>query len=394
MKHITLLMLVLTAGAVNQGCTSKVESAKSAAPAPAKVANRVKESDLTTITLTPQAAKRLGIELAQAVSSELASQTAVAGEIIPVSGKTFIVTAPIAGTISEIRASLTPGQSVRKGEPLFRLIPLAGVQRDLRVTVEADAKAAKARLDTATQQLERSRQLLQDLAGSQRSVEAAEQEYAQAKAAYDAAVQRVQQVNTRPLEADVQMTIAAPDNGIVRLVQAAAGQAVAAGAPLFEVVDFSRVWLRVPVYAGDLDALTSQREVSVQDVDGNGPIRKAVRVAAPPTADPVAVTADLYFELSNPGGQLRPGQRLTVRIPARTNVSKSLVVPSAAILYDVQGGAWVYVNESGHVYRRQRVELLEIQGSAAYLARGLAPGTRVVTSGAAELFGTEFGAGK
>jgi multidrug efflux pump subunit AcrA (membrane-fusion protein) len=70
------------------------------------------------------------------------------------------------------------------------------------------------------------------------------------------------------------------------------------------------------------------------------------------------------------------------------------MVPAAAILYDVQGGAWVYVNESGHVYRRQRVELIETQGSSAYLARGLTPGTSVVTAGAAELFGTEFGAGK
>lgn len=394
MKKSILLMLAVLASLISQGCNSKDESAKSTAPAPAKVENRVKESDLTKITLTDQAAKRLGIELVSAVDSELAAETAVAGEIVPISGKTFIVNAPVAGTLAALRASLIPGQAVRKGEPIFLLTPLAAVQRDLRVTVEADVKAAKARLDNATQQLERSRQLLRDLAGSQRNVDASSQEFSQAKAAHDAALERVQQVNTRPLEADVQMIVKAPDDGIVRQVQAAAGQAVAAGSPLFEVVDFSRVWLRVPVYAGDADALSIQNEVTVQSVDGKGPIRKATRVLAPPTADALAVTADLYFELPNPGGQLRPGQRLTVRIPSRARVGKSLMVPAAAILYDVQGGAWVYVNESGHVYRRQRVELLETQGSSAYLARGINAGTKVVTSGAAELFGTEFGAGK
>ncbi len=296
--------------------------------------------------------------------------------------------------MSLVRASLTAGEAVRKGEPIYRLTPMAGVQRDLRVTVEADVKATKARLDTASQQLARAQQLLRDMAGSQRQVEAAEQEFGLAKAAYDAAVERLQQVNTRPLDADVQMTVTAPANGIVRQVLVAAGQAVASGAALFEVVDYSRVWLRVPVYAGDADAFASQREVRVQAVDGAGPIRTATRVAAPPTADPLAVTTDLYFELSNTDGQLRPGQRLMVHLPTRSKPRSSLMVPVAAILYDVQGGAWVYVNESGHVYRRQRVELIETQGSSAYLARGLTPGTRVVTAGAAELFGTEFGAGK
>lgn len=394
MKQNLLRMMALLAGAVTAACTSKGESPKSSAPAAAKVDNRVKESDLTQITLTQEAAKRLGIELVAAVDSEIAAQIALAGEVLPASGKTIQVNAPVAGSLAALRSSLVPGQTVRKGEPIFRLTPLAGVQRDLRVTVDADVKATKARLDTAAHQLERSRQLLRDLAGSQRNVEAAEQEFAQASAAFDAAVARVRQVNTRPLETDVQMTVTAPDNGIVRQVQAVAGQAVSAGTPLFEVVDLSRVWLRVPVYAGHADALSSQREVTVQSVDGTGPIRKATRVLAPPTADPLAVTADLYFELPNPRGQLRPGQRLTVRIPSRTRIGKSLMVPAAAILYDVQGGAWVYVNESGYVYRRQRVELLETQGSSAYLARGINAGTKVVTSGAAELFGTEFGAGK
>ena len=138
MKKIISLLVVILVGAVNQGCKSKAESAKSSTPAPAKVDNRVKESDLTRITLTEQAAKRLGIELVAAVDSEVAAETAVAGEIVPISGKSFLVNAPVAGTLALLRTSLIPGQTVRKGEPIFRLTPLAGVQRDLRVTVEAD----------------------------------------------------------------------------------------------------------------------------------------------------------------------------------------------------------------------------------------------------------------
>jgi len=44
---------------------------------------------------------------------------------------------------------------------------------------------------------------------------------------------------------------------------------------------------------------------------------------------------------------------------------------------------------------RARVDQIRrVQGETALLERGIRPGTRVVTAGAAELFGTEFGAGK
>jgi multidrug efflux pump subunit AcrA (membrane-fusion protein) len=81
-------------------------------------------------------------------------------------------------------------------------------------------------------------------------------------------------------------------------------------------------------------------------------------------------------------------------LPAAAKSRDGLQVPASAILYDIHGGAWVYLAEPEHTYRRQRVEVIDTQGSVAFIARGLAQGDRVVTAGAAELFGTEFGAGK
>ncbi|HMF63230.1 MAG TPA: efflux RND transporter periplasmic adaptor subunit [Edaphobacter sp.] len=394
MRHTLLIVVPVAASLLNLSCSSHTDSPKAAAAAHAWVDNRVNESDLTRVRLTPEAEKRLGIEVKEPVDSNFAVRTAVAGEVVPIPGKSLIVNAPVSGTVSMVRPSLTPGQQLRDGEAVLRLTPLAGVQRDLRLTIEADVKAVKARLENATQQLARARQLLRDLAGSQRNVDVAEQEFGLAKAAHDAAVERLQQINTRPLDADVQLTVAAPAGGIVRQIQVAAGQIVAGGAPLFEVVDFSRVWVRVPVYAGDAATFQDLASVTVQSLDGEGSHRKAVRVPAPPTADPLAVTVDLYYELPNPDRQLRPGQRLNVHLPTPLKVRDSLQVPTSAILYDIHGGTWVYVAEPEHTYRRQRVEVMDTQGGFAFLTRGLARGARVVTVGAAELFGTEFGAGK
>ena len=54
----------------------------------------------------------------------------------------------------------------------------------------------------------------------------------------------------------------------------------------------------------------------------------------------------------------------------------------------------MYVVREPRVYVRQRVVVADITGSLAVLSQGPAAGARVVTDGAAELFGVEFGAGK
>lgn len=394
MTHYSSFLATITLACLLPGCSHNGAAPVAAQKAPGTVENRVKETDLTRVKLTPEAEQRLGIELAPAVESEVSTVSAISGEVMLIPGKALLATAPVTGTVHLVQGSLGVGQNVRKGEPVFRLTPVVSPQRDLRVTFEADVLSAKARLDSATQQLERARQLLRDLAGSQRNVEAAEQEFGQAKAAYDAAVEKRDRLKTHPLEADVDMVILAPATGVVRQIQAGEDQIVASGAPLIEVADLSRVWLRVPVYAGDVESLAGQTSVRVRDVDGAGRTRQAVRVTAPPTADPLAVTTDLYFELANSDGRLAPGQRLTVFLPSRKPSRKGIAVPTAAVLYDIYGGAWVYVNSAPHEYRRQRVELLQSEGSSTLIARGLSVGTKVVSAGAAELFGTEFGAGK
>ena len=74
--------------------------------------------------------------------------------------------------------------------------------------------------------------------------------------------------------------------------------------------------------------------------------------------------------------------------------TQSLVVPRAAILRDIHGNAWVYVNSASHEFRRHRVEVEFTTSELAVLSQGPEVGTPVVVDGVAELFGTEFGAGK
>ena len=80
-------------------------------------------------------------------------------------------------------------------------------------------------------------------------------------------------------------------------------------------------------------------------------------------------------------------------LPPLRGTQRGLVVPEAAVLYDIHGDAWVYQEVGGNSFARKRVQIARHAGGRAVIARGLAEGVKVVTAGAAELFGTEFGAG-
>jgi multidrug efflux pump subunit AcrA (membrane-fusion protein) len=181
---------------------------------------------------------------------------------------------------------------------------------------------------------------------------------------------------------------------VVRELRAAPGQTVAAGAPLAEIMRTDRVWIRVPVYAGDAASFARGAGATVHGLAGpqSGSTLRAVPVTAPPSADAAAASVDLYYEVR--GGSLRPGERVGITIPLAGAAALGLVVPLSAVVRDMSGGSWVYERADSVTFVRRRVEVARVVDGRAVLSLGPALGTPVVTAGAAELFGTEFGAGK
>ncbi len=72
----------------------------------------------------------------------------------------------------------------------------------------------------------------------------------------------------------------------------------------------------------------------------------------------------------------------------------SLEVPYAAVIYQPDGTTWVYTSPGERVYLREPIEVERIDDDVALLRSGPAVGTPVVTVGASELWGFEFGVGK
>jgi RND family efflux transporter MFP subunit len=386
------------------GCQPAPTTSKTAAkPAPpSKVVGGVKEADLAKVELTENAEKRLGIVPGGLVAVEqkpLEQAVSNPGEVMIPTGHLLSVTSPFAATLRAPKGSLVPqpGSVVSLGQTVFLIEPnlspgeranLASVQVD----VEAQVKSAQEQLKIAKINMDRQEQLVKEkLAGQAALVDA--------KAQYNAAETTLRAISERR-DAIVRMATSgtepqaskAPVKGILQNMHAQVDQQVAAGAILFDVAELDPVWVKVSVYVGDLARLATDQPAgvgSLADPPGVN-VRAAQPVTAPPSGDPLAGTVHLYYQVDNHDHNFRPGQRVGVTIPLKAK-ENSVVVPRSSLVRDAHGGSWVYVNVAPHTYARQRVFVDRVVSEYAALLHGPKVGAKVVTQGAAELYGAEFG---
>ena len=399
------------------GCSSKPSGSAAAPkpPAPAKVEKLPTEADLVVVTLKPEAETRLGIATATVARKATPRSMTVGGDVVVPPGRASIVAAPQTGTlvVSDGGTAPEPGLAVEKGKAVFTLLPILSADRMLlspveRVTfdvaktdAEGQKKTAQSRFDNAKAVLDRTTRLAKANDVPAAALIDTQNAYDQARVALDAANDRYAIFGKAMGSSEVDagklapLVLRSPSDGTLIQVMVQVGQQVTVGSPLFEVAALDPIYVKVPVFVGEERTIALDRPASVgglADAPGS-PTVPAKPVRTSPTANALTSTIDLYYEVANADHHLRPGQKVGIALPMKGE-AESLVVPTASVLRDINGGAWVYESIGKHGYARRRVVVDRIEGAVAVLAMGPKPGTSVVTDGAAELFGTEFAGGK
>jgi multidrug efflux pump subunit AcrA (membrane-fusion protein) len=240
---------------------------------------------------------------------------------------------------------------------------------------------------------------MQDNVGTRRAVDEATAQLELAQEILAAAKNRKQLVDNIKLDEEAgtlePIAIQSPLTGFVRTTHVQPGQLIAAGLPLFEVMNADTMWIKVPVYVGELDEIDGSRPARLTLLDGRQSDQDlmAKRAALPPTALPLSAAVDLYYEIPSTDHKFRPGQRLAAHLPL-IGEGRMKAVPWSAVIHDIYGGQWVYEQVEERKYVRRRVEVGWIDHGWAALLRGPDIGSRIVTAGAAELAGTELGFAK
>ncbi len=314
---------------------------------PAVVSAKAVEADFNTVTLTPKAEERLKIKTAAVERKSMPLMQLFGGEVMVRLDRSNPSSAGSSQSILPLLPGMTPADRVRLAEA--------------QVDADGSIAAATVQMNAAQIAMERAERMLRDKSGSQRAVD-------EARAASNLAKSELSRATAR---------------------RELLGPAILPGSTP------DHVWIRVSVYVGDLQRVdpAAPARVTPLGAQKNDPGVPVKPVAAPPSADPAASAVDLFFELENSDHRFRLGERVAVHVSLKT-ADDALTVPWASVIIDINGGTWVYENTADQQFVRKRVQVRRVAGDLAVLATGPAAGSRVVTDGAAELFGTEVGFSK
>jgi hypothetical protein len=86
--------------------------------------------------------------------------------------------------------------------------------------------------------------------------------------------------------------------------------------------------------------------------------------------------------------------RLGLQTVAITGAGTAKTMPYAALMYLPNGTTWAYMEVAPLSFVREPVTVSRIDGDKVLLSQGPPAGTKVVSVGAAELYGAETGLGK
>jgi membrane fusion protein, heavy metal efflux system len=413
-----LIVLVALGGGIGMwlllGGKANEPSKSTAPPVPAKVDKPVNEEQISRFSLKPEAEDALKLQFGKVEFKPVPRSRFYGGEVTVPPGQTIIVAAPFSGVLQTVKGVLPQaGMPVHKGDLVFNLVPLLTAEG--RANLASALVEAQGQINNAESQKkatfivrERARMLLMDDAGSKRQFDDADAAYELALSVLKAAQDRKKKLEELAGDADkntaTALPIVATGNGILRNVTAAHDQNVPGGAVLFEVLDISTVWVRVPIHVGDeaelvpdgsalVGRLTARPERIGPPAKDKEKLVEAKRVQAPPSANAIAGSVDVWFMLDNSSTQYRPGQRVGVTLALQSEPD-SLTVPWSAVIHDIHGGTWVYEPLGNHTFIRHRVNVRYVRDGVAALANGPPKGTTVVSAGAAELYGTETGFSK
>ena len=398
-----LALLLLFTALVLVGCQR---------PTPEAVRPRAvhKEAELAQVTVSAEAEERLGIPggLRPLQQQRQHPQRLLAGEILPLPGRAVRVVAISAGTVQlPVGGTLPiPGARVRAGQTLFLLTPLLGPTERMQVStarVDADGQVARAQVqdDAAEVARKRAEQLVGDRLAGRKLLDEAVAQRETARAALRAAIsQRDALLGTAGRAGLLSaVSVESPIDGVLREVRVALREQVPIGTTLFEVVGDESLWVRTQVPSGELPSLAPHTAALIEELVPHAPPLPAPPVEpAPPTAQPQQGTVDRYFLVTG-SRRFQLGQRVAVWLPLLGEEAGPITAASA-ILHDPSGATWLYERTAPQVFARRRVEVIRTEGEHAVLSPrslrqgGLRIGSPIVTAGAMELYGTEFGADK
>ncbi len=259
---------------------------------------------------------------------------------------------------------------------------------------QQDLKLAKDVLDQAQKQYDSRENLFKQGAIAAKDVDDAKVTLTQAQNGYETAQKQLDlkaaegsllaaKGKSESAAADLSYSkITSPIDGVVTDRPVYPGETAAAGSPILTVMNLSSVIAKAHI-AQDQAAQLKVGNAATVTVPGELPVKGKVTLVSP-ALDPNSTTVEVWVQVPNPGGKLKPGTSAQVSMVAES-VPHAIVIPAAALLTDTDGNTSVIVLDTDNAPHKQKVKVGIRDANEAQITGGLKGGERVVTVGAFEL---------
>lgn len=296
-------------------------------------------------------------------------------DLVSVKNGTSVAKSAFTGTLravnqSSIQAQVTAtatqvyvqvGQSVATGQVLVRLNNQDNAAR--LAQAQANLSAAQAQANLAKNMMQRKQRLLDQ--GFISKVE-----YEQAAVDYQAQLENVhaQQANVNIAQkAEREGTIYSPISGVITQRQVDAGQTVAAGQTLFEIVDPNQLEIQAKL-PSDMQAALKVGQRIEYTIQGNPAQLTAVLTRVSPIADPASRQIEFFARPNEIINSLSIGSFVEGNILASSQVSGQLI--PLDVIQDVKAKPYVWVIRQNKIEKvnlvileqRYRDNLAVVQG--------------------------------
>lgn len=173
------------------------------------------------------------------------------------------------------------------------------------------------------------------------------------------------------------LTLFSPTSGTVVQKMAIQGMKFMPGEKLFDIVDFSSVWMVADIYEYELPVVKigELAVISLSYFPGKEFLTKIDYIY--PTLAGETRTARIRFTLPNPGNQLKP--QMFTNVTLKINLGKRLVVPEDAII-DTGLRQIVYVDKGEGSFEPREISVGLRTDKMVEITKGLRVGEKVASS--------------
>lgn len=293
------------------------------------------------------------------------------------------------GQVKEVEKLL--GEDVSKGDVLA-IIHSADLGQ-----AKAQFLEVQARLELATSEFEREKELYEKKISSEADYLSALNEFKAAQAYYAAAEKRLllfgfgsEQISSINKEKEngqfAELVIRAPLDGTIIAQNITVGALVDTTEALYTIADLSNVWVWFDLYEKDLAELHSLRSsgekvtATVRVKAFESELFKGVVDLIGSEVDEHTRTIKVRVQVRNEEHKLKPGMfaRAEISVPLKESIT---TVPSSAILTD-DGKSFVFQHWKDDLWIRRDVQVGRVHGGLVEVLDGLPRGATVVSRGA------------